>query len=240
MKAVATPVSSNKLIYPSQDIDYEPKNLRGCTFCKKVIRHPSSPENTSNIGVETEIVHIGRKSHNKCTVIAMIGAKSQKAQWDSGAGRCIICYDCYNSLHPKYNMELFPSSVRVRAVNGTFIANKGECDITFKINNERFTFPFLCLDQLSQQMILSHNFSKAYHIGVLWSADDMMSLTRNGIPFAETLPTNDIIVLVFYTESTVILPYSNGYIRCRMPKAKGKAYIGRSCVFEPSFKHRSL
>ena len=25
-----------------------------------------------------------------------------------------------------------------------------------------------------------------------------------------------------------------------MPKAKGKAYIGRSCVFEPSFKHRSL
>ena len=25
-----------------------------------------------------------------------------------------------------------------------------------------------------------------------------------------------------------------------MPKAKGKAYISRSCVFEPSFKHRSL
>ena len=25
-----------------------------------------------------------------------------------------------------------------------------------------------------------------------------------------------------------------------MPKAKGKAYIGRRCVFEPSFKHRSL
>ena len=25
-----------------------------------------------------------------------------------------------------------------------------------------------------------------------------------------------------------------------MPKAKGKAYIGRSCVFEPSFKHRFL
>ena len=41
-------------------------------------------------------------------------------------------------------------------------------------------------------------------------------------------------------ESTVILPYSNGYIRFRMPKAKGKAYNGRSCVFEPSFKHRSL
>ena len=41
-------------------------------------------------------------------------------------------------------------------------------------------------------------------------------------------------------ESTVIPPYSNAYISCRMPKAKGKAYTGRSCVFEPSFKHRSL
>ena len=41
-------------------------------------------------------------------------------------------------------------------------------------------------------------------------------------------------------EFTVICPYSNGYIRCRMPKVKGRAYIGRSCVFEPSFRHRSL
>ena len=117
-----------------------------------------------------------------------------------------------------------------------FIANREECDITLKINNERFTFPFLCVDQLSQQMILSHNFS----IGTLWNVDDVMSLTRNGIPFAETMPTHDINVLVFCMESTVIPPYSNGYISCRMPKEKGKAYIGRSCVFEPSFKHRSL
>ena len=50
---------------------------------------------------ETEIVNIGRKSQNECTVITMIGARSQKALWDSGAGRYIISYDCYNSLHPK-------------------------------------------------------------------------------------------------------------------------------------------
>ena len=67
-----------------------------------------------------------------------------------------------------------------------------------------------------------------------------MSLTRNRMPFAETLPTNDINALVFCKESTTILPYSNGYIKCKMPKGKGKPYIGRSCVFEPSFKHRSL
>ena len=67
-----------------------------------------------------------------------------------------------------------------------------------------------------------------------------MSLTRNSMPFVETLPTNNINALVFCTESTVKPPYSNGYIKCRMPKANGKEYIGRSCVFEPSFKHRSL
>ena len=144
-----------------------PENLRGSTFHLKVIRHPSSLVHSTDIGAETEIVHIGRKFHNECTVITMIGNRSQKALWHSGASRCIISHDCYNSLHPKYRIELFLSSVRIRAMNGTFIANKGECDITLKINNERFMFPFLCSDQLSQQMILGHNFSKAYHIGML-------------------------------------------------------------------------
>ena len=89
-------------------------------------------------------------------------------------------------------------------------------------------------------MILGHSFSKAYLICMPWNADDVMSLTRNGIPFAETLPTNDINALVFCMECTVIPPYSNGYIRCMMSKVKGRACIGRSCVFEPSFRHRSL
>ena len=88
-------------------------------------------------------------------------------------------------------------------------------------------------------MILGHNFSKAYHIGMLWNADYVMSLTRNGITFAETLPTSDITALVYCVESAVLPPYSNGYVTCRLPRAKGKPYIGKSCVFEPSFKHRS-
>ena len=129
-----------KLVFPSQVIENVPENLRGSAFHEENLRHPSSPVNTSNIGAETEIIHIGRKSHNKCAVITTVGAKSQKAQWNSGAGRCIISYDCYNSLHPTYKTELFPSSVRIKAAHGTFIANKGECDITLKINNERFTF----------------------------------------------------------------------------------------------------
>ena len=149
-----TPVSSKKQIYSSQGIDSVPVSLRGSAFHEENIRHSSSCVNISNIGSETEIVHIGRNSQNKCAVITMTGVRSQKALWDSDVGRSVISYDCYNSLHPKCKMELFPSSVRIRAANGTFIANKGSCDITLKINNERFTFPFLCLDQLSQQMIL--------------------------------------------------------------------------------------
>ena len=68
-----------------------------------------------------------------------------------------------------------------------------------------------------------------------WNEDDAMSLTRNGKLFAEALPTNDVNALVFCAESTVIPPYSNGYVKCKMHKVKRKAYLGRSCVFEPSY-----
>ena len=127
-----------------------PEPLRGSAFREEVIRHSSSHVSTPTLGSETEIVHIGRRSQNEYAVITVIGARNQKALWDSGAGRCIISYDCYNRLHPKYKTELFLSSVRIRTNNGAFISNRGECDVTFKINKERFTFPFLCLDQLSQ------------------------------------------------------------------------------------------
>ena len=156
---------------------------------------------------------MGRRSQNECAIITVIGERSLKALWDSGAGRCILSYEYFNNLHPKYKTELFPSSIRIRAANGMFIPNKGECDVTFKINKERFTFPFLCLEKLSQQMTLGHNFFKAYCIGTLWNANDVMSFTRNGMPFAETLPTHDVNALVFCMESSVILPYSNGNIR---------------------------
>ena len=112
-----------------------------------------------------------------------------------------------------------------------FISNRGEYDVTFKINKERCTFPFLCSDQMSQQMIRGHNFSKAFHIGMLWNADDVMSLTRNGVPFGETLPTHNINALVFCMESTVILPYSNGYIWCRLLRERENCVlVGVVCL----------
>ena len=68
--------------------------------------------------------------------------------------------DCYESISPNFKTELYESSIKIRAANGSFIKNRGECDLTFKINDEQFTFPFLCSDQLSQQLILGHNLPK--------------------------------------------------------------------------------
>ena len=118
-----------------------PDPLRG-SVSEDIIRPSHSSQiSTPTSSSEAEIVHIGRRSQNKCAIITVISDRIQKALWDSGAGRYVIPYDCYNSLHPKYKTELFPSSVRIRAANSTFIPNKGECDVTFKINKERFTFP---------------------------------------------------------------------------------------------------
>ena len=107
------------------------------------------------------------------------------------------------------------------------------------IGDERFTFHFLCSDQLSQQIILGHNLAKAFQIGTWWDLDDIMYLKRHGKPFELTIPSSTINALVFCTESIVIPPYSNGNIQCKVPKEKLNASLGKNCVFEPSYKHRS-
>ena len=66
-----------------------------------------------------------------------------------------------------------------------------------------------------------------------------MYLTRYGKPFEQTIPSSTISAVVFCTESIVITPYSNGYIQCKVPKEKLKASLGKNCVFELSYKHRS-
>ena len=177
------------------------------------------------------ILYISAESQNECAVITSIGNRDQKALWDSGAGRCVISYVCYNRLHPKYKTELFSSQIRIGAANGTSVPNKGECDIAFEIAGVGFTFPFLCSDQLSQDMILGLNFQKAYHIGTYWMPDDSLYLTLNVEPFAETEPIHDLNVLIFCAETTIIPPFSNGYIPCKMPTVKRKANLGRTCVF---------
>ena len=163
---------------------------------KQPVHNPPTVDNL-NTNNETEIVHIGRKTQNDCAVNISIGNREQRALWDSGAGRCVISLECYNRIHPRYKTELFPSHVKIKAANGTIIPNKGECDITFKIGGVELTFPFLCSNQLSQQMILGLDFSKAYHIGTYWMPNDTLFLTLNGEPFAETEPIKDLNALIF-------------------------------------------
>ena len=114
---------------------------------------------------EAEVIHISRKSADECALMPLIGNRHHKALWDPGAGRCVMSYDCYQSIPQKYKTKLFNNRIRIRVASGTCIKVNGECDITFVIGDERFEFPFLCSDQLSQQVILGHNFAKAFHIG---------------------------------------------------------------------------
>ena len=147
-----------------------PENLRGNDLQERDIRQFTSLEHnidtSADIDAETEIVHTGRKSHIECAVITTIDNRNQNALWESGASRCVISLDCYNRLHHKFKSELFPSNIRIMAANGTFITNKGECDMTLRINNVKFTFTLLCSDQLSQQMtaIISQKHTTLVHI----------------------------------------------------------------------------
>ena len=134
--------------------------------------------------------------------MATIRNRSYKALWDSGVAKCVLPLDCYQSISPKFKTELYESSIKIRAASGSFI----------KIRDEEFTFSFLFSDQLSQQLILGHNFAKSFHIDTSWDANDTMSLTINGKAFAETIPAKDIQALVFCSEGAKVPPYSNGYI----------------------------
>ena len=57
-------------------------------------------------------------------------------------------------FHQNSNLISSQVTFRLKAANGTFIRNKGECEISFKIGQETFRFLFLCSDQLSQELIL--------------------------------------------------------------------------------------
>ena len=124
---------------------------------------------------ETEIVHLGKSSKDDCSLFIQTGKKIHKALWDSGACKCVLSLESYQMIPDKYKTDLFSSNIKIKAANGTIIKNNGECDITFRMGTEKFTFPFLCSDQLSQAIIIGHNFCNTLNIGTVWSAPDIMS-----------------------------------------------------------------
>ena len=107
--------------------------------------------NMTNQDWYTEIVHLGTK--DDCSIMIKIGERNYKTLWDSGAGKCVISYDKFLTISEKLKSPLVPSNILINAANGSLIQNKGECDITFKIGPQRFTFTFLVSNELTQDII---------------------------------------------------------------------------------------
>ena len=95
-----------KLSIPSQETIDPPDNLRGHNISSHENRQTHICDNSFNSNVhnslhnnvntqtDTAIVHIGRKSQNECAVMVNAGKRSLKALWNSGAGRCVISFEC--------------------------------------------------------------------------------------------------------------------------------------------------
>ena len=152
------------------EIDTEPNNILDQTdfLFHKDLPEPLIPLNDiTKQDWFTEIVHLGTK--DDCSIMIKIGERFYKTLWDSGAGKCVISYDKYQTIPKKFKTPLVPSNILIKAANGSIIENKGECDITFRIGHENFTFTFLVSNALTQDITLGYNFSKAYHIGTNWN-----------------------------------------------------------------------
>ena len=83
------------------------------------IHQPSINFPVDNNLEETDIVHLGRKPQDECSLFIEAGKRKFKALWDSGAGQCVLSFDCYNAIPARYKSDLFPSLIRIRAANGT-------------------------------------------------------------------------------------------------------------------------
>ena len=95
---------------------------------------------------ETEVVHLGKSSKDDCSLFIQTGKKTHKALLDSGACKFVLSLESYKMIPDKHKTDLFSSNIKIKAANGAFINNNGECDITFRMGTEKFTFPFLCSD----------------------------------------------------------------------------------------------
>ena len=159
--------------------------------------------------------------------------------WDTGAGKCVISKEKYDSIPSSCKSELKPSNILIRAAEGSIIKNDGECDITFKIGPQRFTFSFLVSNALTQDIILGYNFKRAFHIGTDWNKNDEMYLKMGDRYLTTTISTREINSLVQCVESFIIPPRSNAKIACKASKVSLQQNFERVLRFEPASKHHS-
>ena len=73
---------------------------------------------------DTEIAHLHRKSADECALMVFMGNRHHEALWDSSAGKCVMSFDCYQSIPTKYKTELYPSRIKIKGANGTSLPTR--------------------------------------------------------------------------------------------------------------------
>ena len=159
--------------------------------------------------------------------------------WDSGAEKCVTSLEKYKKIPGKFKTELFKSHIKIKAANGSSIEKSGKCDITFKIGNEEFTVPFLVSSTLTQEGILSYNFSRVFHIGTGWNKFHEMYITMNRKQLTTAINTTTINALVQCAELIVIPPRSNALIKCKAAKITCQKHYEKICAFKSANRHKS-
>ena len=141
-KSILKTWQHKKLVSPSQNSSNLPVTLRGPEHCltenrqhasqtvadknfdNLVLDNPVDKTVNNTANDDTKIVHLNRKSVDECPLMVLIGNRHHKALWDSGAGKCVISFDCYQSIPTKYKTILYPSSIKIKAANGILLPTR--------------------------------------------------------------------------------------------------------------------
>ena len=64
-----------------------------------------NPANSDTLE-ETEIFHLGKSFQNDCSLFIQTGKKSHETLWNSGACKCIILLESYQTVPNKYKNRI--------------------------------------------------------------------------------------------------------------------------------------
>ena len=67
-----------------------------------VLDNPVDKSVNNTVNDDTEIVHLHRKYADECALMVFMGNRHHKALWDSGADKCVMSFNCYQSIPTKY------------------------------------------------------------------------------------------------------------------------------------------
>ena len=74
-----------------------------------VLNNPVDKSINNTVNNNTEIVHLHRKSADECALMVSMGNRHHTALRDSGAGKCVMSFDCYQRIPTKYKLNYIPA-----------------------------------------------------------------------------------------------------------------------------------